>query len=226
MKLLEKYKMDLIAESRTDYREAILSLLDEQEGAELLDLGSGDYERLTLKAANKLKAAHVATVDIADVTFMDERDGRPYTHYRGDLNDLTWAYPCLDKFDVVLASQIIEHLWNTDGFVEGIYRSLRPNGYAIVSTPNLASWHNALYLLLGKQPETCTVSDQMYSWKEAPGHRRVFTTLELIKMLKYYGFEIERIVGTSYYPLSGAASKALARLDWRHAGTVTIKVRK
>lgn len=38
-------------------------------------------------------------------------------------------------FDVVLASEIIEHLWNPNSFVEEAYRILKPVGHLIVSTP-------------------------------------------------------------------------------------------
>ena len=135
-------------------------------------------------------------------------------------------FPYTTLFRSVVASQVIEHLWNTDLFIKEMYRVLKPDGYSIISTPNLASWHNALYLLLGKQPETATVSDELYSWKERPGHRRVFTATELIRLLEFHGFIVEEVVGTSYYPLVGKLASWLAKKDWRHAGNVTVKVRK
>ena len=220
MKLLEKLKIDLIVDSRDRYKEAVLSLLGRNEGADLLDLGSGDYRRLTLGAAKKTLSKSITCVDLTDI-------GRPTSktliQCKSDLNE---SLPLEKEFDIVIASQVIEHLWNTDGFVEEMYRVLKPGGYAIISTPNLASWHNLVYLLLGKQPDVATVSDELYPWKEKPGHRRVFTATELIKLLKFHGFAVEEVVGTSYYPLIGKLANWLARKDWRHAGNITVKVRR
>ena len=38
-------------------------------------------------------------------------------------------------FDVVLASEILEHLWNPHSFVDEAYRVLKENGHLIISTP-------------------------------------------------------------------------------------------
>jgi 2-polyprenyl-3-methyl-5-hydroxy-6-metoxy-1,4-benzoquinol methylase len=130
------------------------------------------------------------------------------------------------SFDVVVASQIIEHIQNTDLFVKEVYRVLKPLGYAIFATPNLAAWYNILYLLLGIQPETATVSEEMYPWKEKPGHLRIFTSTELIKMLKFHNFCIDNILGCTYPPFMGKVAAALATRDWKHCGTIIVKVSK
>ena len=61
--------------------------------------------------------------------------------------------------DALHSNQVIEHLAETDHFMREIRRVLKPNGYAVVSTNNLASWHNVLSLVLGWQPLPCHVSD-------------------------------------------------------------------
>jgi len=50
--------------------------------------------------------------------------------------------------------------------------------------------------LLGRQPEPCKVSDEMYPDHEKPGHLRVFTKTELIKLLEFHGFKIDKTVPT------------------------------
>jgi len=226
MKVLEKYKIDLQIDSQTSARQVVLSLLETENRPILLDLGSGDYKRLTLRAVEKVDASEVITTDIIGTGLVStgNRDGRPYTHVTCDLNELFSPY--VNGIDVIIASQIIEHLWNTDQFLREMLRVLKPGGYAIISTPNLASWHNVAYLLMGKQPETATVSDELYPWKEKPGHVRIFTATELIKLLEFHGFIVERVVGSSYYPFMGRAAKLLSRLDWKHASNITVKGRK
>jgi len=200
VKLLEKIKMDLIAKSRDNYKKVVLSLLEKNENASVLDLGCGDYKRLTEKIGRKVGTRYpIYGIDID----IGEASGNIIT-FAGDLNK---KFPIGEiRFDVVIASQIIEHLWNTDGFLKEIYRVLKPTGNAIISTPNLGAWHNRLYLLLGKQPEPCKVSDDMFPDHEKPGHLRIFTANELIKLLEFHNFKIEKVIKTF--------------------GNVTVKVRK
>ena len=44
--------------------------------------------------------------------------------------------------DVVIMSQLIEHLVDPDGAVAEVRRVLRPGGSLLLSTPNLAAWYN------------------------------------------------------------------------------------
>ena len=44
-----------------------------------------------------------------------------------------------DKFDVIVAGDIIEHLNNLDGFLTSVRGALKPGGLLIVQTPN--PWH-------------------------------------------------------------------------------------
>ncbi|MDI6820376.1 MAG: class I SAM-dependent methyltransferase [Candidatus Hodarchaeaceae archaeon] len=57
-----------------------------------------------------------------------------------------------DSFDVVVSNQVLEHLWNTDGFFSEIRRILDPGGYAVISTANLSSFHNLAFMGLGMMP--------------------------------------------------------------------------
>ena len=40
-----------------------------------------------------------------------------------------------NSFDVVLALEVLEHLWNPHGFLDEAYRVLRPNGHLIIEVP-------------------------------------------------------------------------------------------
>lgn len=217
MKFWERYKIGLIVDSRDRYKEAVLSLLERNQKGLLMDLGCGDG-RFTYKMAREIGTSKIYGIDKIGGVRNNIR------FFQGDLNE---DFSIDGKeLDVVVASQVIEHLWNTDGFVKEIYRMLKPGGYAVISTPNLASWHNVAYLFTGRQPETATVSDELYPEKEVPGHRRVFTTTELVKLLQFHGFTIEKIIGTSYHPLIGKLAKLMCRLDRKHASMVTVKVRR
>jgi 2-polyprenyl-3-methyl-5-hydroxy-6-metoxy-1,4-benzoquinol methylase len=217
LKFIEKYKTDLIVGAWEGYRQAILSLLEPDMGATVLDLGSGEGQ-LTRRMKKRIGAAEIYGTDLSSK--VEE------TSFEGC--DLNVEIPYhKHTFDVVIASHIIEHLQDTDRFAEEIGRVMKPSGYAIISTPNLAAWHNVAYLVAGRQPETAAVSDQMYPWVEAPGHRRIFTATELIRFLNFHGFTVEKLVSTTYYPLlEGRLSKWLAKLDWKHACMTTVKIRR
>ncbi len=220
MKLFEKFKMDLVTDSRNEYKKAVLSLLEEDKDAFVLDLGCGDTRRLTIKIALKIGTGRIFGIDI------EESSTSLPVILKGDLNEPLPPEIGSNQVDIVIASQIIEHLWNTDGFLKEIYRVLKPTGYAIISTPNLASWHNVVYLMLGKQPEVATVSDELYPRNEKPGHRRIFTATELIKLLEFHGFIVKEVIKTSYYPFIGWLAKLMCKLDWKHSSMITVKVGK
>jgi hypothetical protein len=80
--------------------------------------------------------------------------------------------------------------------------------------------------MLGRQPETAEVSDEMHAWKERPGHLRAFTSTGLLEMLRFHGFQIVDVIGSLYFPFLGGIGRRLAKADWKHAGVITVKARK
>jgi SAM-dependent methyltransferase len=57
-----------------------------------------------------------------------------------------------EEFDCIVAADVIEHIVDTDAFIEELRRVLRPNGSLVVTTPNLGFWVSRLRLLRGKTP--------------------------------------------------------------------------
>ncbi len=91
-------------------------------------------------------------------------------------------------FDVVVAAEVIEHILDTDFFVEEIKRVLRPNGFLVLSTPNIASLGRRLFLMLGKSP--FFEASFGFPPKVDAGHIRFFTKGLLLDYLRHKGFEI------------------------------------
>ncbi len=63
---------------------------------------------------------------------------RRFPHVRffeGDIRD--WQHP--DKFDIVVAQEVIEHFENHHEFAEGVERFVRPGGFLILTTPNAST---------------------------------------------------------------------------------------
>jgi len=218
------------------YREnmdVILRMVEPDENAKILDCGCGNGD-FTTELANRIGTSHVYGVELIE-ELAEAAENRGIKVYQANLNE---KLPIGDEtFDVVHANQIIEHLFETDRFIREIYRVLKQGGYAIISTPNLASLHSIVSLLFGKQPLTAHISNEIkvgtlvnprYSKHSGKGsaHLRIFTYDGLKKLFEYYGFRIEKIIGVGYYPFPTRIARLLSQLDKRHAAYLTMKVRR
>jgi len=108
--------------------------------------------------------------------------------------------------DVVIMSELIEHLVDTDTAVDEARRVLRPGGLLLLSTPNLAAWFNRGLICLGVQPVFSEVSLRgVYGrpGREVAGHLRLFTLRALVEFLTARGFTCERIEGAPYHDVPG-----------------------
>ena len=135
----------------------IESMLATRPGGILLDLGCDDGANTTRFAA-AARAAETHGLELIEER-AEEAAGRGV---QVRIGDPIKRFPFDDRsFDVVVSNQVIEHLCDTDNFVRESYRVLRPGGLAVVSTENLASWHNIGALMFGWQPFSLTnVSDR------------------------------------------------------------------
>lgn len=99
----------------------------------------------------------------------------------------------LGKFDVIIAGEIIEHLFDPDTFLKKIHKALKPKGYLVLTTPNLASIGARVSLFLGKKP--WMIENDILPGKS--GHIRYFTFEELQKLLSRCGFRIKNFTADS-----------------------------
>ncbi len=93
-----------------------------------------------------------------------------------------------DYFDCIVAGEIIEHIFDTDAFIDKCKRVLKKNGVLIITTPNCASLRARLSLLLGRQPAWVE-----HRAKGGAGHIRAYTLKGLLSQLKEHGFNIEGV---------------------------------
>jgi SAM-dependent methyltransferase len=104
--------------------------------------------------------------------------------------------------DVVIMSELIEHLVDTDAAVDDARRVLRPDGVLLMSTPNLAAWFNRGLVALGVQPVFSEVSLRAIYGRpghEVVGHLRLFTRRALVQFLTARGFRCELVQGAPYH---------------------------
>jgi len=106
-----------------------------------------------------------------------------------------------EYFEIVYMGDVIEHLLNPDFAIMEIKRVLKPEGFLILSTPNLACWYNRLLLLFGIQPMFTEVSSIGVFGRSGTlpvGHLRLFTLRALRAFLSFHGFKILREIGSPF----------------------------
>jgi SAM-dependent methyltransferase len=104
--------------------------------------------------------------------------------------------------DVVIMSELIEHLVDTDSALDEAWRVLKPGGSLLLSTPNLAAWYNRGLLAFGVQPVFSEVSLRGVFGRPGTvvaGHLRMFTTRSLTGLLRARGFGSIELSGAPYH---------------------------
>lgn len=97
-----------------------------------------------------------------------------------------------NSFDVVLFTNVIEHLHSSAKRpLKEIRRVLKDKGVLILSTPNLATLKNRLFMMAGLS--NYVNIDVWYHCNPYFGHTREYTSGEIRKMLKWEGFIIRHI---------------------------------
>jgi SAM-dependent methyltransferase len=104
--------------------------------------------------------------------------------------------------DVVIMSEVIEHLVDPDFALEETRRVLKPGGSLLLSTPNLAAWYNRGLLAVGVQPVFSEVSLRgVYGrpGSQVAGHLHMFTRRALTGLLAARGFCAVTVAGACYH---------------------------
>jgi 2-polyprenyl-3-methyl-5-hydroxy-6-metoxy-1,4-benzoquinol methylase len=89
-------------------------------------------------------------------------------------------------FDLVVAGEIIEHIYDTDFFLAEIGRVLKPGGKLLLTTPNIASLGRRLLLLFGINP----LIELSPNETNSVGHIRYFTFASLQSLMQKNRFRI------------------------------------
>lgn len=179
------------------------ALRGSSEGARVLDLGCGDgasteVTRSVLAGAGV--GARFVGIDWSRPAARAARDRLVPVALGGvDGPGLPLAAGVLD---VVVFSEVVEHLVDTDAALAEIRRVLAPGGTLLLSTPNLAAWYNRVLVLLGVQPLFTEVSIRAIYGRpgsEVVGHLHVFTRRALVQILAANGFVDIEVRGAPYH---------------------------
>lgn len=241
-KLILRYLKKIALEAKRKREKAVLSLLETNPKANYLDCGCGDG-KFTLEMAKRIGASNINGIEVVSAGVKTAQK-HGVKMVEGDLNS---RLPFTDRcFDVITAVQVVEHLCDLDVFVSEIKRILKPAGYLVISTENLASWHNIFALILSEQPSTGPFISQKFSIGFHPlylehlktprskkpyleggfGHTKVMTYKAFKELFIRYRFRIIDEVSCGFYPFGGKIADFLAQLDKKHGVNIILKLTK
>lgn len=190
-----------------------LKNLDSKKKLRVLDIGCGEGYNYQI-LCDKMSKEHLAKNKL-DYYAIDNNPKlcNTFEHTRikftlGDINNLDKLYQ-KNYFDVIIASEIIEHVVDTDRLILSIKKILKDDGRVFLTTPNLGSWHSILSLILGYQPLSTEVScvrsefgklpiAKTYYYNNVLMHVRAFSLRGLLDFLNYHGFKTVKISGGGY----------------------------
>lgn len=104
-----------------------------------------------------------------------------------DIENTNLPYPA-NYFDFVLLTDVIEHVFDTDGLLKKIYNILKPGGALLITTPNVASLARRFMLLFGLNPFLEYSSEYMDFAVHPVGHIRYYTHSDLRRQLHRNNF--------------------------------------
>ncbi len=155
----------------------------------ILDIGCNDG-KLTNKYA---KFGDVVGIDINRQGLNRAIKNKKITYICSDISGIKKKYK--SYFDVVIAGDIIEHIFDTDQFLDDIKYVLKYKGNLLLTTPNLASLGRRIFLLFGYNP-FIEYSIKLPNTDINVGHIRYYTADDLKNQLQFNKYNIARLLGS------------------------------
>ena len=177
-----------------------------------LSIGDGSLSVALLDSLNKIQltGVDISCTRITEVKkIIEDTFIEPQTRVEFYECNFDTQFNILDPnlFDVVIALDIVEHVFDVFGFVDNCYRILKQEGTLLIRVPNVAYIKHRVGLLFGNLPITASwFGDQgnLRVWRDRwgwdGGHLHYFTIPLLYQLLKQSGFQVElcRDPGTQF----------------------------
>ena len=180
----------------------------------ILDIGCG-YGGLSRFMGETVGAEEIHGIDI-DVRILEEAQQKGIHARIVDVETEPLPYDD-SSFDLVVSLGMFDYLPSFDGIFREINRVLKQRAHALISLPNLASWHNRLTLLLGYQPRDVEISSEAlvgvhpyYRGDQPSGHIHTATVRAFVELASFHGFTPVRVTAGSWATRSKSRGPLLA----------------
>ncbi len=158
----------------------------------VLDVGCGDgthYGKTFASVATTYYGLEVSSI-AAEIA---QRNG-----IQAQIHDLASPFPFRDAiFDNVICIEVLEHLFDPACVLNEIHRVLKPDGYVLLSVPNIVHISNRVRMLLGAfSPGGTPETSSRRQW--ADPHIRFFTLRSLRRFVVEHDLHIAHLYGESF----------------------------
>ncbi len=171
-------------------RDRVLALVDtaiehfpQQERIALMDIGIGSGE-IAKHCREQFpdRSLSLTGVDIAQSLL--KAHAELYDSVRvANVDTAGWTSAFAKPFQIVVASELVEHLFRPDIFFKTVRTVLTPDGYLVLSTPNMLLWSQRIKFLLGRHRWS---DGGVFEW----GHIHLFSWKFLVRQLEQHGFKV------------------------------------
>ena len=170
-------------------------LLGRRPQGRLLDIGcyDGQFTRQVIEDG------YVVGLDISE-SALRAAARRGLTPIRGQVEArLTFRD---GSFATVLAAEVIEHVFDTQGVIAELARVLQPRGWLVITTPNLVALSGRAQLVLGRSPHNV----EFDASPGTSGHIRYFTFDTLEVLLRRAGLKpLGRWTNVAHFSVLGSS---------------------
>jgi 2-polyprenyl-3-methyl-5-hydroxy-6-metoxy-1,4-benzoquinol methylase len=119
-----------------------------------------------------------------------------------------------EVFDFISALEIIEHMVDTDAFIEDCFNHLKPQGHLVISTPNINSLRNRISVPVGIYPAGL-------EYKNIIHHVRLYNQTKLVDHVCSHGFELKHARGVNFLPARFLSNGFVRNVDKHLADTIS-----
>ena len=128
------------------------------------------------------------------------------SHVQFDLNDPN--YPELEPHDVVVCSEVIEHLYvATVPVLRFLGSGLARGGHLVLQTPNATALAKRMRMLIGRNPY-----DPIREESGNPGHFHEHTVDELVAAVEAAGLDVTHVLTENYFDHGSRKNRAYRAL--------------
>lgn len=162
----------------------ILNITPPQSKILELGYGEGNFSSALIKGNHQVTLLEGSSI-------LAEKAKSEFGNKISVIHSLFEDFEATEKYDLILATNILEHVDQPDQILKLIHKWCTKNTKVIASVPNAESLHRRLAVLMGLQPELGTLSPRDHQ----VGHQRVYTAAALVKQVVASDFQVLEVKG-------------------------------